>query len=122
MRCIGLTLGGNERITYIEIATLKRPQQMDVPPDPLANAQSRINPHFDVLRTDVRLCFTFTDLAATSLKMGNREAAEQAIADAEKGYATVRGFLSDPKHSKHLTEEQIRDLTSELERLRKRID
>ncbi len=41
---------------------------------------------------------------------------------AEKAYEAVRQILSDPKHSKHLTDEVIQDITVELKRLRDRLD
>src|SRR5580704_6703456 len=80
--------------------------------------QSRV----DFLRTDLSLCFTFADVAATRLKMGNQESARQAIADAEAGYQTLSRFLLDPKHVRHLTDDEIRELTAELRRLRERLD
>jgi hypothetical protein len=74
------------------------------------------------LKTDLRLCVSFSGLAAARLTMGNRESAEQAIAHAEKGYETISRFLSDPKHVSHLTADQVRDFKAELHRVRERLD
>jgi len=49
----------------------------------------------DFLRTDLALCFTFADLAQTELRLGDREAAQQVLAKAEHGYATVARFLPE---------------------------
>jgi hypothetical protein len=72
----------------------------------------------DFLRTDLAMCLTLTELAATRLQIGHEEAAKQTIAEAEKGYKTILGFLSDPKHSPHVTDEDRRELTTDLEKLR----
>ena len=90
------------------------------PPEPMRARLSQS--HVDFLRTDLSLCFTFADLADTRLKMGNQESAGQAIADAETGYQTLSRFLSDSKHVRHLTDDEIRELTAELRRLRERLD
>ena len=66
--------------------------------------------------------FTCADLAATRLQLGYREAAEQAIADAEKGYQSVSSFLTDAKHVSHLSADELNALMTELQRLRERLD
>jgi hypothetical protein len=68
------------------------------------------------------LCFTFSTIAARKYETGNQESAEKSKVNAEKAYETVIQYLSDPKHSKHLTGEESQDITAELERLRDRLD
>ena len=43
----------------------------------------------DFLQTDLALCFILADLARIELGSGQRKAAQQALAKAETGYATV---------------------------------
>jgi hypothetical protein len=76
----------------------------------------------DFLRTDLRACFTFADVALTQLQIGKRENAERALADSEKGYESVSRFLSDRKHADRLSEEVRREFAGELERLRQTLD
>src|ERR1051325_7575758 len=76
----------------------------------------------DFLRTDLDLCFTFANVAETEYGLGGREAGDRSLADAEKGYGTIQRFLSDPKHAKRLTDEEQRELTARLARLRARLD
>lgn len=51
-----------------------------------------------------------------------RESAQQAIRSAEKGYSTLKHLLSDPKHVRYLTPDQVRDFIAQLEELRKKLD
>jgi hypothetical protein len=74
------------------------------------------------LKNELALGLTFSIRAATNYEAGNLTSAERSMSEAEEAYATVSRFLSDPKHSKRLTEEQARDITAELERLRDRLD
>ena len=76
----------------------------------------------DFLKTDLSLCLTFVDLAATRLKMGHRETSKQALVAAEKGYTSLSHFLSDPKHASHLTADRLGEFTAELRTLRERLD
>ena len=96
---------------------------MSVPPDPPAKLQadSDLN-RVNFLKTELALCLTFSTIAARSYETGNRESAERSMANSEKAYETVVRFLADSKHSKHLTAEEIQDLTAELERLREKLD
>jgi hypothetical protein len=75
-----------------------------------------------LLRTDLEACFTFLAVAETEHQTGHYETAERSLADAEKGYATVLRFLSDPKHARHLSPEVCQELRAELERLRTTLD
>jgi hypothetical protein len=74
------------------------------------------------LRTDLELCFTIASLAQTEFELGHTDAAEWSARNLEKGYATFRRFLSDPKHAAHITDEEHRELTAGLERLRAKLD
>jgi hypothetical protein len=96
---------------------------MSVPPDPSAKLKAEFDSNrVNFLKTEVALGFTFAAVAARNYETGNPEFAERSMANSEKAYETVTRFLSDPKHLKHLTEEEVRDLTAELERLRERLD
>ncbi len=76
----------------------------------------------DFLTTDLQACFTFASVAETEHKTGHQEAAERSLADAEKGYATVLRFVSDPKHSAHIPLKTHHDFKAELQRLRTTLD
>jgi len=54
--------------------------------------------------------------------MGDSEAAGAAIANGEKGYETIKRFLTDPKHVSHISPDQIHELKAELAKLRERLD
>jgi hypothetical protein len=83
--------------------------------------ESRLN-RIDFLRTELQTAFTFASVAETEQSMNNPEHATRSLADAEKGYATLIRFLSDPKHAKHITEEERVELSSGIERLRAQLD
>jgi len=59
----------------------------------------------EFLRTELSACFTFASVAETEFNIGNNEHAQRSIADAEKAYATMQRFLSDPKHAEHISGE-----------------
>ncbi len=91
--------------------------------DPFAKLQVESDRHrLNLIRTELALCFTFSTIAARRYETGSQESAETSMANAEKAYQTVLQILSEPKHSKHLTEETIQETTGELERFRARID
>ena len=48
--------------------------------------------------------------------------AVQSLADAETGYATLVRFMTDPKHSKHITEHERAELKAGMEQLRAMLD
>jgi len=96
---------------------------MNTPSDPHANLQAESDRHrLNLIKTELALCFTFSTIAARKYETGNRQTAAKSMANAEKAYETVIQFLSDPKHSKHLTGEERQGITAELERLRERLD
>ena len=74
------------------------------------------------MKTELELAFTFSTIAATKYEAGNPASAKQSMANAEKAYKTADRFLSDPKHSTHITVEEIHDMRAELRRLRGRLD
>ena len=76
----------------------------------------------DFIKADLAVCFTFAKVATTELKIGDLEAAAKAIGHAEKGYQTIRRFLTDPKHVSHITADQVREFKAELKRLRQRLN
>ncbi len=78
--------------------------------------------HADFLKADLEICFTFATVAETNFRIGHSESAESAIEKAQRGFNTVQRLLSDPAHGKYLTDEEIQNITAELERLRARID
>ena len=91
--------------------------------DPFAKLQAESARHrLNFIKTEVALCFTFSTIADRKYKTGNQESAARSMANAQKAYETVSLFLSDPKHSKHMTGEERHDMTAELERLRQRLD
>src|SRR5260370_3744248 len=95
---------------------------MSTPSDPHASLRANLDRHrVEFMKSELALCFTFSTIAARKYETGNQESAETSIANAEKAYETVIHFLSDPKHSKHLTGEESQDIRAELERLRNRL-
>ena len=91
--------------------------------DPFAKLQAESDRHrLDLIKIELALCFTFSTIAVWKYETEDTESAAKSMANAEKAYDTVIQFLSDPKHSKHLTGEQTQDITAELERLRERLD
>jgi hypothetical protein len=96
---------------------------MNTPLDPFANLQAESDRHrLNLIKTEFAPCFTFSTIAARKYETGDPEGATRSIAKAQRAYETVTGFMSDPKHSKHLTAEEINEITGELERLRERLD
>lgn len=76
----------------------------------------------EFLRTELQTCFTLIGLAETEQRSGNLEHAARSISDANKAYATVIHFLSDPKHAKHITENERIELNSGLDRVQAHLD
>jgi len=96
---------------------------MSSPSDPYSNLQAESNRHrLDLIETELALCFTFSSVAARRHETGKHESAARSMAKAEQAYQTVAQFLSDPKHSKHLTGEESKGITATLKLLRDRLD
>jgi len=100
------------------------PTGVNTPSDPYhSNLQADVDRHWvGFMKSELALCFTFSNIAARRYESVDQESATKSMANAEKAYETVIQFLSDPKHSKHLTAEESQDITIELERLRDRLD
>jgi hypothetical protein len=91
--------------------------------DDLADLSAKLDQdRLDFLRTDLKTSFTFAEMAETEYGMGEREAGDRSMAHGEEGYATLRRFLTDPKHATHLTRDQLEELNSGTARLRQRLD
>ena len=76
----------------------------------------------EFLKSELTLCCTFLFVAAVKYEVGKKESAEESLANAEEVYSSVLPFVSDPKYSKHLTNEAIKEFTAGLRRLRERLD
>jgi len=77
--------------------------------------------HASFLKAELELGFTFSTIASRRFEIGYEESAGKSIVNAEKACETVSRFLSDPKHSKRLTDAEIQDLAAGLERLREEL-
>jgi hypothetical protein len=78
--------------------------------------------HAGFFKAELALCFTLADVAEAKFRIGHSESAESAMSKAQEGWATAQRLISDPTHAKRLTDEEIQEITVELERLRARID
>jgi len=67
------------------------------------------------------MSFALAGVAEAEQERGEQRAV-QSLADAETGYATLVRFLSDPKYSKHITEQESMELSAGIERLRATLD
>src|SRR5438874_13758591 len=96
---------------------------MSTPSNPHVNLKANLDRHrVEFMKSELALCFTFSTIAARRYETGHEESAAKSMANAERAYETVIQFLSDPKHSKHVTGEQTQHITVELKRLRGRLD
>jgi hypothetical protein len=78
----------------------------------------------DFLQTDLALCFTFADLAATDLEaMGDREAALRVQGKAEEGHSTIARLLLDVGYGpqKQAIQQNLAKLRSKLDSLQGRL-
>ena len=61
----------------------------------ISNLAARVeNTRADFLKTDLALCFTFVDRLKLELEMGNRDAAQRLLMEAEKGQAAIARFVA----------------------------
>src|SRR5258708_33477755 len=91
--------------------------------DPFARVRSTFHHRQgEFLTIELETCLRSGNLASRMYKAGNRDSAERTTADAEKSYAVVLRFLSDPKGSKYLTIKATQEFTAKIERLRKTLD
>ena len=61
-------------------------------------------------------------MAETQQGLGDPGHAARSLAEAERGYATMLRFMNDPKHAKHISEQERAELSAGMERLRTRLD
>ena len=76
----------------------------------------------DFLRTELVTGLTLAMVAETERYIGDDTAATRCLELAEKAYFTLARFLSDPKHAKHVSDAQHRELTAGMDRLRAGLD
>ena len=89
----------------------------------LADLEARLNEdRIAFLRTEVAASLTFAEMAETEYGIGERVAGDRSLVHGEEGYATLRRFLTDPKHTAHLTADQLQELNTDVERLRRKLD
>lgn len=88
-----------------------------------ADFEQQINANrIEFLRTELSLSLTLVSLAETEFQIGNSEAAQRTIADAEKGYQTLSRFLDDPRHASHIPAVVMNELRDGSQKLRDAID
>jgi hypothetical protein len=89
----------------------------------LDTAQSRSDQAgTEFLKAELAASFTFVSLAEAQYGAGERERAEHSVGNAEHGYATLSRFLTDPKHTIHMTDAERKELTDGMRQLRERLD
>jgi hypothetical protein len=76
----------------------------------------------EFLTVELSACSRSANLASKMFRAGDTIAAERTTADAEKCYAMIFRFLSDPKDSRHLTTKSIQEFTVKMEVLRSTLD
>jgi hypothetical protein len=76
----------------------------------------------EFLRNELQTCFTFAGLVDTEQGEGDSEHAARSLAHAEKGYATLVHFMSDPKHVNLIPEAERVELSAGIQRLRDQLD
>lgn len=74
--------------------------------------------HLDFLETELSLCFTFGEVAATEMST-DKAAAQHALAKAEEGYDTVNRFLMqvDPGSQRQEIQQRLNELRAKLDGL-----
>jgi hypothetical protein len=75
-----------------------------------------------LLKAKLATCITLAGIAETKRQIGDDEGGELATLHAEEVYLTLERLLSGPKHVKHITDEEQRELMVEMGRLRKKLD
>jgi hypothetical protein len=76
----------------------------------------------EFLRTELESCYTLLSVANGEWHRGQRETAKLSIRDAEKGYATLVHFLSDPGYVARISGAAYEQIKAEVSRLRTNID
>jgi hypothetical protein len=72
---------------------------------------------YEFLTTDLEVCFTLAKLVAERIRLNDREVAKQALVKAERGYDTIRRFLTDVRNTEHRKE-----IETKLNQLRTSLD
>jgi hypothetical protein len=84
-------------------------------------AESNRN-RIDFLRAELETCSTLAKIAEFEQESGDPDHAARSLEHAETGYATMVRFTSDPKHAKHITEAQSKELRAGMDRIRETLD
>ena len=72
---------------------------------------------YEFLTTDLEVCFTLAKLVEERIRLNDREVAKQALVKAERGYDTIRRFLTDVRNTEHRKE-----IETKLNQLRTSLD
>jgi hypothetical protein len=95
---------------------------MQNPSAKLADLEARTDQgRIGFLRAEMAIAFTFTELATTRYEHEPQKA-EHYVADAEKAYATLVRFMSEPIHTDHLPLAVHEELRAALKQLRETLD
>jgi hypothetical protein len=76
----------------------------------------------EFLKNELTACVTLVNHAIAMKKAGNQDLENQAIANSEKCYATLRPFLTDSTRSQELKAEELKEFSAQLELLRNALD
>lgn len=74
------------------------------------------------LRTELASCFILAGVAETDQRTHNTVNAKRSLTNAESGYSTLQRFLSDPRHTKFISDEELMDLKEAMMELREKLD
>ena len=93
----------------------------------MSNLSTTVQSAFDeqqveFLNVELSTCSRSANLASKMYRAGDTLAAERITVDAEKCYAMVFRFLSDPKASRQLTIKSFQEFTVKMEALRTTLD
>ena len=59
---------------------------------------------YEFLITELEVCFTLAKLVEQQIRLNNLEVAKRALVKAERGYDTIRRFLTEVRNSEHRKE------------------
>ena len=78
---------------------------------------------YEFLTTDLEVCFTLAKLVEERIRSNDREVAKQALVKAERGYDTIRRFLTDVRNTEHRKEieTKLKQLRTSLDALQSRL-
>ena len=72
---------------------------------------------YEFLTTDLEVCFTLAKLVEERIRLKDRGVAKQALVKAERGYDTIRRFLTDVRNTEYRQE-----IETKLNQLRTSLD